>query len=122
MCLFSIDSLLLLVLLQFFVKINDIRRVPFDESDMLLVDDAQGALGPDGVSLAKVPVLAACDDTLGYFLRSPPPSSEKTNSAAKRSRSLADIIGVYTDGPMGRRRGEAGHTVEDYQMFHDLIK
>ncbi|GMT36445.1 hypothetical protein PFISCL1PPCAC_27742, partial [Pristionchus fissidentatus] len=38
------------------------------------------------------------------------------------SRSLAEILGVTTGGPRGRRTNEPGHTVEDYSKFKDLIK
>ena len=36
-------------------------------------------------------------------------------------RSLKEIIGVETQGPMGRRRGERGHTEDDYQVFFDFV-
>jgi dual specificity tyrosine-phosphorylation-regulated kinase 1 len=50
-------------------------------------------------------------------------------SSGKRSRGKADkdvrtlegVIGVYTGGPTGRRKGEAGHTEQDYLVFLDLI-
>lgn len=38
------------------------------------------------------------------------------------ARRLADIIGVHTGGPYGRRFGETGHSVEDYVKFKDLIQ
>mmetsp|Transcript_27077 Transcript_27077/g.46689 ORF Transcript_27077/g.46689 Transcript_27077/m.46689 type:complete len:607 (-) Transcript_27077:83-1903(-) len=37
------------------------------------------------------------------------------------SRSLSSIIGVETFGPAGRRKGEPGHSVQDYLKFKDLI-
>jgi hypothetical protein len=37
------------------------------------------------------------------------------------SRNLADIIGVYTQGPQGRRKDEGGHTEEKYMEFLDFI-
>lgn len=37
------------------------------------------------------------------------------------SRSLDDILGVETGGPSGTRRGESGHTPQDYRKFKDLI-
>ncbi|KAK2170001.1 hypothetical protein LSH36_5g15059 [Paralvinella palmiformis] len=38
------------------------------------------------------------------------------------SRRLHDIIGVETGGPGGRRAGEAGHSLNDYLKFKDLIQ
>lgn len=38
------------------------------------------------------------------------------------SRRLMDILGVNTGGPYGRRYGEAGHTVEDYMKFKDMVQ
>ncbi|CAJ0566969.1 unnamed protein product, partial [Mesorhabditis spiculigera] len=37
-------------------------------------------------------------------------------------RKLHDILGVTSGGPHSRRAGEAGHSVEDYCKFKDLIK
>ena len=37
------------------------------------------------------------------------------------SRSLDDILGVETGGPSGTRRGESGHTPQDYRKFKDLV-
>jgi len=37
------------------------------------------------------------------------------------SRKLHDILGVETGGPGGRRKGEPGHTTQDYLKFKDLI-
>lgn len=39
-----------------------------------------------------------------------------------QQRKLADILGVETGGPGGRRRGEPGHTTTDYLKFKDLIE
>ncbi|VDK44472.1 unnamed protein product [Anisakis simplex] len=41
---------------------------------------------------------------------------------APAQRRLADIIGVNTGGPGGRRLGENGHTPEEYNKFKDLIE
>jgi serine/threonine protein kinase len=37
------------------------------------------------------------------------------------SRSLDDILGVETGGPGGTRKGEPGHTPDDYRKFKSLI-
>ena len=37
-------------------------------------------------------------------------------------RTLADILGVHSGGPHGRRLGEAGHSVERYEEFLDFIQ
>lgn len=37
-------------------------------------------------------------------------------------RDLAAILGVYSGGPGGRRRGESGHSQSDYLKFKDLIE
>ncbi len=50
-----------------------------------------------------------------YVLRRP----NKTDMPP--ARSLAQIIGVHTGGPFGRRKDEAGHTVENYQYFQSFI-
>jgi len=34
---------------------------------------------------------------------------------------LHDILGADKGGPGGRRHGEAGHTLQDYLKFKDLI-
>ena len=37
------------------------------------------------------------------------------------SRTLESILGTTTGGPGGRRRGDPGHTVENYRLFEDLL-
>ena len=37
------------------------------------------------------------------------------------SRMIHDVIEVETGGPGGRRRGEPGHSVQDYLKFEDLL-
>jgi dual specificity tyrosine-phosphorylation-regulated kinase 1 len=39
----------------------------------------------------------------------------------KSAESLRDIIGVSTGGPSGRRVGEPGHSVNEYEIFLDFI-
>ena len=34
---------------------------------------------------------------------------------------LRTVLGVETDGPRGRRKGEPGHTRQDYDLFLDLV-
>ena len=48
----------------------------------------------------------------------------KTPKDSKRppKRDLAEILGVTTGGPGGRRLGEAGHSVMDYLKFKDLLE
>ncbi|MFH4976402.1 hypothetical protein AB6A40_003111 [Gnathostoma spinigerum] len=41
---------------------------------------------------------------------------------APGQRKLSDIIGVENGGPGGRRLGEAGHTVDEYTKFKDLVE
>lgn len=36
-------------------------------------------------------------------------------------RLLKDVLGVETNGPDGRRKGELGHSTRDYLKFHDLV-
>lgn len=38
------------------------------------------------------------------------------------SRKLSSLLGSSTGGPGGRRRGEPGHTREDYERFEDLLR
>ncbi|KAK0397437.1 hypothetical protein QR680_002128 [Steinernema hermaphroditum] len=40
---------------------------------------------------------------------------------APGQRTLREIIGVDTGGPRGLRRGELGHSVEEYQKFLNLV-
>ena len=40
---------------------------------------------------------------------------------APGTRRLHDILGADRGGPGGRRLGEAGHTLQDYLKFKDLI-
>ena len=40
---------------------------------------------------------------------------------APGSRRLHDVIGAERGGPGGRRAGEAGHGLQDYLKFKDLI-
>ena len=46
---------------------------------------------------------------------------ESSTSRSSGSRTVSDIIGVNTNGPNGRRAGTAGHTRQDYTLFHDLV-
>eukprot|EP00667_Euglena_gracilis_P001884 EG_transcript_1885 len=42
--------------------------------------------------------------------------------APAQKMTLEQILGVYTGGPNGRRKGQQGHTEQDYLNFLDLIK
>ena len=55
------------------------------------------------------------DEKHVYFMRRPKDRDQPP------SRNLADIIGVYTQGPQGRRKDEDGHTEEKYTEFLDFI-
>ena len=52
---------------------------------------------------------------------SPSPSLPQDVYRRPGSRSLDDILGVETGGPGGIRKGEPGHTPEDYRKFKSLI-
>lgn len=41
---------------------------------------------------------------------------------APGTRALASMLGSRTGGPQGRRKGEIGHSKEDYDLFEDLIR
>lgn len=41
--------------------------------------------------------------------------------APVKTRTLSKLLGSQTGGPGGRRRGETGHTPEDYQRFENLL-
>ena len=47
---------------------------------------------------------------------------QRDRDATANPRSLADILGVHTGGPQGRRKDEAGHSVERYEEFLDYIR
>ncbi|ESL07871.1 serine/threonine protein kinase [Trypanosoma rangeli SC58] len=49
-----------------------------------------------------------------FVLRCPP--------APEQCQSLEEIIGVYSGGPRGCRRGQAGHGVDDYKVFLDFVQ
>eukprot|EP00949_MAST-11_sp_MAST-11-sp1_P004250 g4250.t1 len=48
-------------------------------------------------------------------------SSSSSSSGSSDTRTLSDIIGVNTGGPLGRRKGDAGHSPEHYRSFLDLV-
>jgi dual specificity tyrosine-phosphorylation-regulated kinase 1 len=52
-----------------------------------------------------------------YVLKRP-----QNNRDAPKPRTLAEIIGVHTGGPNGRRRDEPGHTPDKYLEFLDFIE
>ncbi|CAD5213625.1 unnamed protein product [Bursaphelenchus okinawaensis] len=54
-----------------------------------------------------------------YFVRRS--REAKASYRPPGTRRLHDILGVEIGGPLGRRYGEAGHAVEDYTKFKDLI-
>jgi hypothetical protein len=60
---------------------------------------------------------ATADGRVIYVLKRP-----QNNREAPKPRSLADIIGVYTGGPHGRRKGENGHTQDKYLEFLSFIQ
>jgi len=45
----------------------------------------------------------------------------ETKASLLEEKSLAEVIGVSTGGPSGRRAGQDGHDVSNYTMFHDII-
>jgi dual specificity tyrosine-phosphorylation-regulated kinase 1 len=93
------------------------------ESTESIASDAAVKGGTDASSPPKPQILAATDGAgVSYYVKPPTSGDVSKQTASKRSRPLADIIGVYTDGPYGRRKGEVGHSVEDYLMFVDLIE
>lgn len=54
-----------------------------------------------------------------YVLKRPEKSA---NKAPPKPRTLAEIIGMHTGGPGGRRKGEIGHTPEDYMEFLSFVE
>ena len=79
------------------------------------VDTTQGQTpGPD------------CD--LNHTLRADPAGDvyyvlkRPNKDAAPKAQELQDVIGVYTNGPFGRRRGQEGHSVERYLEFMDFVR
>lgn len=67
-------------------------------------------------------ILAASEGSVSYYVNAPSSGDVNKQNLSKRTRSLEEIVGVYTDGPFSRRKGEVGHSVNDYLMFVDLIK
>ena len=47
---------------------------------------------------------------------------KRPHTDAPRAQTLADVIGVYTSGPFGRRREQEGHTLDKYLEFLDFIQ
>lgn len=70
----------------------------------------------------KGQILAASEGGVSYYVKPPASGDTSKQSSYKRSRMLEEIVGVHTDGPYGRRKGEAGHSVEDYLMFVNLVE
>jgi hypothetical protein len=47
---------------------------------------------------------------------------KRPNKDMPKRRTLAEIIGVRTGGPQGRRHGEPNHTVVRYEEFLDFVE
>jgi dual specificity tyrosine-phosphorylation-regulated kinase 1 len=65
--------------------------------------------------------------TTNYFKRSAPDQPYvrlpgKKEYKAPGTKRLSDMLGSATGGPGGRRQDEAGHTLEDYERFEDLLR
>ena len=58
------------------------------------------------------------DSTTGRW--KPRPTSRSYQQPG--ARTLESIIGVNTGGPNGRRKGEAGHSITDYEVFYDFVR
>eukprot|EP01041_Mallomonas_annulata_P003327 gene3327-6582_t len=69
-------------------------------------------------SLLGEDVVRSDDGSLAYVLIRP---AVRPRDAPPK-RTLEDIIGVHTGGPMGRRAGEAGHSLERYEEYLDFIR
>ena len=64
--------------------------------------------------------------TKRYFKRDDPALAYERIKVEKdykplKSRKIADLIGMHTDGPRGLRRGEIGHSKANYEQFEDLL-
>ena len=76
-------------------------------------------------NISQAPDTLLSDDKLyAYVLRRPVATGTGAGKGreAPPKRMLEDILGVYTGGPNGRRKGEPGHTVEKYLEFADFIR
>ena len=91
-------------------------------SGSLLSDDKQPADKLDPSLVASLP--ASCDADCCrydserrcfYVLKRP-------RKDLPRPRSLAEIIGVHTGGPSGRRQGEFDHSTQRYLEFLDFVR
>ncbi|KJE89380.1 dual-specificity tyrosine-(Y)-phosphorylation regulated kinase 1B [Capsaspora owczarzaki ATCC 30864] len=60
------------------------------------------------------------DSSTGKYALRPPKDKTKQFLPAG-SRQLADILGIATGGPLGRRMGEKGHSREEYEQFLNLV-
>ena len=58
-----------------------------------------------------------------YCFKKVPPDGSRASLSWKptAARTLADVLGVETGGPYGRRSEEKDHTALDYRIFMDLI-
>ncbi|EDV21874.1 uncharacterized protein TRIADDRAFT_64191 [Trichoplax adhaerens] len=80
------------------------------------------------LGMPPVSLLDRASKTTRYFDKLPDgtyvpkKSKDSRKYRAPGSVKLADILGVNTGGPGGRRLNEAGHTVNDYLKFKDLIQ
>ncbi|CAM9164999.1 unnamed protein product, partial [Ectocarpus fasciculatus] len=94
----------------------------------LPMDMVLGARSENRTKVSGRPCLACPAPSQGtnggvsYYVKPPASGDTSKQSSYKRSRMLEEIVGVHTDGPYGRRKGEAGHSVEDYLMFVNLVE
>jgi serine/threonine protein kinase len=61
--------------------------------------------------------ILSSDGTCYYVMKKP-----KSFGTLPQTRTLEQVLGVYSGGPGGRRLGEANHNVENYLEFVDLIR
>eukprot|EP01064_Diplonema_japonicum_P038125 TRINITY_DN9131_c0_g1_i1.p1 TRINITY_DN9131_c0_g1~~TRINITY_DN9131_c0_g1_i1.p1 ORF type:complete len:456 (+),score=75.82 TRINITY_DN9131_c0_g1_i1:75-1442(+) len=89
-----------------------------DEADQLLKMHATIGSLPESVvsraSTKKKQQLLEQTDT-GFKLK------QLVNGVNPKAKTLEEVLGANKGGPLGRRKGQPGHSPEDYKMFIDLI-
>jgi len=67
-------------------------------------------------------IVSSPDSTYSYVLKRPTTSKSGEVVTPKATRSLEEVLGVYTGGPSGFRAGESGHSEVDYLEFASFIR
>lgn len=103
---------------QFFEKVeNSLDPSSNSSGDGTSVVAPSGS-GSDAEVHSNGTIVPPSSSSVSYKMKRP----TQTKSEMPKPRTLAEIIGVHIGGPFGRRKGEAGHAVENYEEFLDFVQ